>query len=307
MIELIKKQKLLSILLIFVLVFDIFVATMALIPAKKDITTPGGLNEVKAVIEVDTDTTLNGSFNTIYVYSMERVSLLQAWIASLANYNEVSDSSQTVHLSDDERIKSGQVQKNQSIEASLICAYNQANKTDHNIKIDYQFCGYIISNYQINNEIFKIGDLITNVYDSSSNQNFDISIRKELANAISNLSINDKITIVRDSEIKEITVDKEFNNDNLNLFSCYQKYQIHNEKTNPSYTLHKSSTSGPSGGLLQTLSIYSQIIGKDLTYGKKIAGTGTINVEGKVGKIGGVSQKIVTAIHNNADVFMYVL
>lgn len=304
MIELIKKHKLLSSLFILVLIFDIFIATMALVPANKDVTTPGGLNEVKAVIEVDTDTTINGSFNTIYVYSLERVSILQSWVASLANYNEVSDSSQTIHLSDEERIKSGQVQKNQSIEASLICAYNHANKFNSNIKIDYQFIGYIISNYQINNEIFKIGDLITSVYDNSTNQTFDTSNIKELANAINNLSINDKISFIRDNEVKEVTIDKEFSNDNLNRFSCYQKYQINNENTYPSYKLHKSSTLGPSGGLLQTLSIYSKITGKDLTYGKKIVGTGTINVNGVAGIIGGISQKIVTAIHNNADVFL---
>ena len=55
---------------------------------------------------------------------------------------------------------------------------------------------------------------------------------------------------------------------------------------------------------MQTLSVYSEITGFDYTYGKKIAGTGTISVDGTVGKIGGVSQKIVTAIHNNADVFL---
>ena len=56
--------------------------------------------------------------------------------------------------------------------------------------------------------------------------------------------------------------------------------------------------------MLQTLSVYSQLSGIDLTGGKKIAGTGTISIGGSVGKIGGIRQKIITAIRNNVDVFI---
>ena len=44
-------------------------------------------------------------------------------------------------LTDEEIVLSGQVQKNQSIEASLICAYNYANKNDNNIKIFQDLIG----------------------------------------------------------------------------------------------------------------------------------------------------------------------
>ena len=41
-----------------------------------------------------------------------------------------------------------------------------------------------------------------------------------------------------------------------------------------------------------------------LTKGRKIAGTGTISVSGRVGAIGGITQKIITAIRNDVDIFL---
>ena len=69
------------------------------------------------------------------------------------------------------------------------------------------------------------------------------------------------------------------------------------------YTLVETNTGGSSGGLLQALYIYNQITEFDITRGLKIAGTGTLSVEGKVGPIGGIQQKILTSHYNNIDIF----
>ena len=45
---------------------------------------------------------------------------------------------------------------------------------------------------------------------------------------------------------------------------------------------------GPSAGLMFSLSLYDQLTPDDLTGGRKIAGTGTIDCDGGVGPIGGV-------------------
>ena len=52
---------------------------------------------------------------------------------------------------------------------------------------------------------------------------------------------------------------------------------------------------GPSAGLIFTLSVYNSLISQDMTGGRRIAGTGTINLDGSVGPIGGVKQKIFSA------------
>ena len=52
---------------------------------------------------------------------------------------------------------------------------------------------------------------------------------------------------------------------------------------------------GPSAGLMFTLGIIDKLKPEDLTGGKVIAGTGTIDDEGNVGPIGGIPQKLVGA------------
>lgn len=66
----------------------------------------------------------------------------------------------------------------------------------------------------------------------------------------------------------------------------------------------RSAESGPSGGLMMTLMVYNAVTGSDLTNGRKIVGTGTINLDGTVGDIGGVKYKLMGAVKENADVFI---
>ena len=65
---------------------------------------------------------------------------------------------------------------------------------------------------------------------------------------------------------------------------------------------------GPSAGLMFALSIYDRLIPEDLTGGRKIAGTGTIenlpDKSGKVGEVGAVDLKIKGASKVGAKVFV---
>jgi PDZ domain-containing protein len=61
---------------------------------------------------------------------------------------------------------------------------------------------------------------------------------------------------------------------------------------------------GPSAGLMMTLEIYDQIrTDLNLTRGYRIAGTGTINADGTVGRIGGIQQKVMAADQAGAEIF----
>ena len=61
---------------------------------------------------------------------------------------------------------------------------------------------------------------------------------------------------------------------------------------------------GPSAGLMFTLGIIERLQHQDLTHGCKVAGTGTIDVSGKVGEIGGAKQKIIAARNAGARYFL---
>ena len=61
---------------------------------------------------------------------------------------------------------------------------------------------------------------------------------------------------------------------------------------------------GPSAGLMFTLTVYNMVTPQDLTGGRKIAGTGTISLDGTVGPIGGVEQKVAAAEGAGAEYFL---
>jgi Lon-like protease len=61
---------------------------------------------------------------------------------------------------------------------------------------------------------------------------------------------------------------------------------------------------GPSAGGMFALEIYNQLTNEDITKGKRIAGTGTISIDGSLGKIDGVVQKVLAAKKANAEIFI---
>ena len=69
-------------------------------------------------------------------------------------------------------------------------------------------------------------------------------------------------------------------------------------------TLRTGNVGGPSAGLMFSLAIYDALTPGELTGGKKIAGTGTMDDDGTVGPIGGIRQKLIGARRAGADFFL---
>jgi PDZ domain-containing protein len=61
---------------------------------------------------------------------------------------------------------------------------------------------------------------------------------------------------------------------------------------------------GPSAGLMFSLAVFDALTPEDLTAGHRIAGTGTIDLNGNVGTIGGVQQKVAAAERAGAQYFL---
>ncbi|TMW73107.1 SepM family pheromone-processing serine protease [Alteribacter natronophilus] len=71
----------------------------------------------------------------------------------------------------------------------------------------------------------------------------------------------------------------------------------------PEVTIDTRQIGGPSAGLMFSLEIYNQLTEEDITRGHHIAGTGSLNEDGEVGRIGGVKQKVIAADSAGAAVF----
>jgi len=61
---------------------------------------------------------------------------------------------------------------------------------------------------------------------------------------------------------------------------------------------------GPSAGLAFTLALIDELSPGSLTGGRNIAVTGTISLDGSVGAIGGLPQKVSAVHQNGVDVFL---
>jgi PDZ domain-containing protein len=69
-------------------------------------------------------------------------------------------------------------------------------------------------------------------------------------------------------------------------------------------TITSDQIGGPSAGLAFTLTLLDELTPGDLTGGRRIAATGSINLDGSVGNIGGLRQKTVAVKAAGADTFL---
>lgn len=262
---------------------------------------PGGLNNVNDLIEINNDTEEKGSFNSVYVTTFSYTTIFQNMLLDTSEISVSSDISYQSYYSNQELIDQGILYKDTSIMYSLIYSYKEASKRDPSINLDYKYIGFKIASYAEGLE-FKVNDLIYQINDVNVNDDID-----GFRNAFMNQSIGDVFYILRNNETitHTLTSDDTYKNEygTYVRYGYYHIYDINYNSSIPSIKINPSSTVGPSAGLLQTLSVFNRLLPYDYTNGLTIAGTGTIDVKGNVGGIGGIEQKIYTASLRNVDIF----
>ena len=258
--------------------------------------TPGGIVNLENRIKIENDIENKGSFNMSYVTLRKGnlPSILLSYVIKdwdLIKENEITSDNKSV----DDLLKLEKLYMNSSIDNATILAYQKAGK-------------HININKNINNVIYidklaktdlKIYDKIVSVDGNTVNTIDDLKeyINTKKEHDIINFDVlnNDK-KATRKAEVIKI-------GDELKVGIAF--LTTYEYDTDPSIKVKtKSSESGSSGGLMLSLAIYNKLIDKDITKGKKVVGTGTIDIYGNVGKIDGVKYKILGAVKNKADLFI---
>lgn len=148
----------------------------------------------------------------------------------------------------------------------------------------------------------KKGDLITAVDGKK------VEMAADAVNIIKNRNIGDvaEITVIRDEEELEFnleTLELEGNEGNPSIGVLISSkgldYNIPGE-----VNFETENIIGPSAGSVFSMEIYNQLIPEDITAGKRIAGTGTISLDGEIGRIDGVKYKIMAAKEAGVDLFI---
>lgn len=150
-------------------------------------------------------------------------------------------------------------------------------------------------------EVLEVGDHILSVDGEA------VSTPCDVGRSINQHDVGDTVTMVveRDGERKSFDITAIANpEDPASAFLGVAMEPV-NYRFDPGVdvTFETGEIAGPSAGLMFSLTLYDQLTPDDLTGGRKIAGTGTIDCDGGVGPIGGVEQKVAGAEREGAEIF----
>ena len=283
-----ENYKELIVLLVVVLLFTI--------KLPYSIYTPGGAVNLNDRITVEDGYETEGSFNMAYV-SMVRGSipfLLISYI--IPDWDIVPAEDLTADGENmSEMLEREKLYMQQSMDAAIINAYKEAGKVIE-ITGTINEVSYIAPEADTD---LEIGDEIVAVAGK------EISSLEDLKSIVEAMDENEEVLleVLRDDKTRECKAITYKTDDGIKIgVSLLTTYEY---ETDPEVTItSKASEAGSSGGLMMSLSIYNQLVPEDITGGKKIVGTGTIDIDGNIGEIGGVKYKLIGAVKNDADLFM---
>lgn len=146
------------------------------------------------------------------------------------------------------------------------------------------------TNLEVGDEILKIEGEKVDSYDEIANLISKNKNKKQI-----------KITVKRDDQEIE-TSNQLINIDNEKKLGVVISNEIKYTSDPKVDFAFNGRQAGPSGGLMIALTIYNKLTDEDITKGKKVVGTGTIDTLGNVGEIGGIKHKLMAADSKNADI-----
>lgn len=144
--------------------------------------------------------------------------------------------------------------------------------------------------------VLELGDSIEEI------DGTPISSVSDIRSVLEGLEVGDtlEMTISRDGEEATVTVELAERDDEP---GAPMIGVMLGELTEPPFpvAIEAGDVGGPSAGMMHTLAIIDTLTEGELTGGNVIAGTGTISLDGSVGSIGGIRQKVVAAEAAGAD------
>ncbi len=288
------KKKIVEHLKDFLFVFFVLFIAFGKLPYNVEM--PGGIINLTERVKIDGQKIpLKGSFNMAYV------SVVQGSIPYIL-YGLISNDADVVKTQDsllenetvEEANRRNKLFLEQSKNAAVLAALKEA-EIEYEIKNRKTNVLYI---YKDAKTTLEVGD---NIIECNDNK---VDSIQDIVKAIDSKKIGDTISfkVVRFGKVKKATAkiidvkgQKKINVVSLTTFDIDSLRSVELDSF--------ATESGSSGGLMMSLMVYSGLTNRDYTLGKKVAGTGTIDENGKVGEISGIKYKIIGAVRNKVDIF----
>lgn len=271
--------------------------------------TPGFLTSPVGTVSIDSDNT-SGIIRMVSVISYDKPSLIQLWASKLDKRLLVEKVDEDYSYDQEKPISI--TSKWISINKAIMYAYERANEINPEVNLVKTFMGVIVyyaadeahTNLESSDIIVEVEGTKINSYDELLNiYNSTVGVTKFAGDYI-----NFK-TRTRSSDVLQERSAKIYEDSSSKLTTGLvldEYYNLDGENSYPKFSVNYQEnvdSSGNSGGAMLCLSIYNRLINEDITNGKIIVGTGTIDTTGFIGRIGCVEQKVVKAYQNNADCF----
>lgn len=259
---------------------------------------PGMAKELEPIIEVENGFDEQGSFMLTTV-RMGRANIYSYAIAKLSKYQEIFPIKAI--RNENESDKEYNVRQLHLMATSKLAAIETAYKKA-GLPIDYNYNGIFVLNVMPGMPAegkLEAGDRIFKV----DGKEFESS--EQFIQYVSGKSVGDEVTfeVDRNEDIQEVKIPleilKETGKAGVGISLVDDKEIV----VDPTVTINSEDIGGPSAGFMFSLEIYNQLTEEDLTRGYPIAGTGTIDLNGNIGPIGGIEQKIIAADKAGAEIF----
>ncbi|MED5050382.1 SepM family pheromone-processing serine protease [Anoxybacteroides rupiense] len=263
------------------------------------VTMPGTAQKLEPLVHVDQGDEDQGSFMLTTV-RMGRANIAYYLLAHIRPYYELyplQEIKQEGETDEEYTLRQLHLMK-ESKESAIVVAYKHAHKP-----VSYRPNGvYVMSlvDGMPAAHILHVGDRIVRV------DGKEIGTAEQLIQYVRQKKKGDSVSITWERNGKEKTASialAPFPQEPKQIGLGISPMTDYHITTQPSVRVDSEKIGGPSAGLMFSLEIYNQLVDEDITKGYKIAGTGTINMNGEVGPIGGISQKIVAADQAGADIF----
>lgn len=279
----------------FILFLIVFVVICTW-PVNYYIVIGGGISDISDRVVVENGDSSNGSFNLSYVSELKGTTLSYLLSYVMPHWKRVSmDDYKYTTDEDYQDIEfRSELDLLSSNSNAIYYAYQLADKPCEVVKTDV----YVIVKFPEYDNPLEVGDKLLKVNGvlCANLVEFQEAIQKVEGNSV-------HVTVLRDGKEIELT-SKLYEEENRKVLGVgLQSVTTYDVDSEVEFQFEKNE-SGPSAGLITTLSIYDQLTKGDLTKGKLIAGTGTIEADGSIGQIGEVEYKLLGAVDGGAQVFL---
>ncbi len=258
--------------------------------------TPGGLVDLNKRIDIKEGYKSKGSINMTYV-SLVKPNLPNVLLTKVIKTWDLEKESDAT-VGDDsikDTLKKDKYTMQEAYDNAVLVAYHLTGN-DIKIKDYHNYVLYIVDE----------ADTTLKEYDEIISINgTKVTSLDNLKDIVNTYKENDIINIKVKRGKKEVDTTAKVYNTEYGLKIGVVIATNLDYEANPKIKIKtKNSESGPSGGAMMSLAIYNELTKQDITKGKKISGTGTIDKYGNIGEIGGVKYKLMGAVKKKSDIFI---